>query len=206
MRLLLALIIAFLVWAAPVGAQNPPTNYSDQTTPYDGTESWFCERTSATNNGECTAAGLASSINGLQPGAATISMPSDLTGGTAISSATPVMAGFAGTITPKRSGNILITINGSLNNNTANGQCAVRIRTGAGTAPVNGATASSSGVAVGGLETVTGPTAGTPEAYSVTAVITGMTLNVARWIDLAVNSDGTVICSAFGNSITAGEL
>jgi hypothetical protein len=114
------------------------------------------------------------------------------------------MAGFAGTITPTRSGNVIVSIYGSLNNDTAGGQCGVRIRTGTGTAPSNnGALA---GTSVGNQQTVTGPSAGTPEAYAVTVVVTGLALNTARWIDLSVVSNGTVVCSLFQNTISAGEL
>lgn len=44
-----------LAFLNPQGAnaQNPPTAYTLYSTPYDGTESWYCERVSAVSNGRC---------------------------------------------------------------------------------------------------------------------------------------------------------
>lgn len=200
-RYAIAFLVAFIVWASPAGAQNPPTNYTTQTTPYDGTESWYCERVSSTNNGRCTAQDLANSVQSLDAGAMTMSTPADPT---QTSSATAVMMGLAGTITPTRSGRVLVTVYGVVQNDTNGGQCAIRIRTGTGTAPTNGAALT--GTAYGIQQTVTDPTANQPLAYSMTVAVTGLTLGVARWIDVSLGSNGTVICSLFSNTITAGEL
>lgn len=201
MRILLAIIVAIFVFASPVGAQNPPTNYTPFSTPYDGTESWYCEKVSGTSNGRCSALDLATSVQALDPGAATISTPADPTGTT---SASFRMMGLAGTITPTRSGNVLISAYGSVQDNTTAGQCGMQIRTGTGSAPANGAAAT--GTAVGSQQTTTDGTANQPNAYSMTVVVTGLALGTARWIDVALVSNGTVQCNLFSNTLTAAEL
>jgi hypothetical protein len=46
-------------------AQNPPTSYTPYSTPYDGTESWYCERVSAVSNGRCRFSDVVASLTTL---------------------------------------------------------------------------------------------------------------------------------------------
>src|SRR5208282_5625766 len=48
-----------------VEAANPPTNYTAQTTPYNGTETWYCEDVTHTADKSCSFSNLATSITTL---------------------------------------------------------------------------------------------------------------------------------------------
>lgn len=61
MKKLLAIVFSLLLTTS-VFAQNPPTAYTPQTTPYTGTESWYCERVTGTLNGRCSVADLFTSM------------------------------------------------------------------------------------------------------------------------------------------------
>ena len=64
MRLLSALLLITAV-PSPADAQNPPSNYTPQSTPYTGTEAWYCERITGTVNGRCNVTDLLGSITAL---------------------------------------------------------------------------------------------------------------------------------------------
>jgi hypothetical protein len=97
------------------------------------------------------------------------------------------MMGLAGSITPVGSGKILIVINGDTDSDTANDGTKFGIRYGTGSAPTNGAA-------------LTGTTAGTVPIsnnanvaldtnrypFSVAAIVTGLTINTAYWVDLTL--------------------
>jgi hypothetical protein len=125
------------------------------------------------------------------------------------SSTTGVMAGYGTTsyltpaalITPVRSGLVLVTFSGIMSNNTTNAITGFDIRYGTGTPPVNGAAATG---------TVAGPatqahiySANIYLPFSLSAMITGLTLNTQYWLDMRqVVASGTgsllsVTCSAF---------
>src|SRR5439155_2819066 len=99
-------------------------------------------------------------------------------------STTGVMMGLAGSITPNRTGNVLIIISGDIFNNTINDGGTVQIRTGTGTAPINGAALT--GTVRGGTPATTAAVGSEKSPFSVNAVVTGLTLGTAVWLDLGV--------------------
>ncbi len=107
-------------------------------------------------------------------------------------SLTGVMMGLAGTITPTNSGNVLIIISGDIDNSAAGDGCAVQIRTGTGSVPANGDALT--GTARGGLTQFLNPseTLGVlglgRNQFSLNAVVTGLTLGTAVWIDVSLAS------------------
>ncbi len=252
MRRFLAFAIAFPVWASPLGAQNPPTNYTAQTTPYGGTETWYCEVVTGTLNRSCSFAGITTSITSLPNlvGVGTLTSGAASTGFTiqganvtwtgagitagngitiggswptqsvtyktpassmtsvsapgATSSATLVMMGLAGSITPTNTGTVLVTIFGSMQNTAVGGQCAIRLRHGSGSAPANGAALT--GTVVGSPQTLTMDSSATPHPFSLTVVISGLALSTARWLDASFGADGVNTCTPFDVNVTAGEL
>jgi len=233
-------------------AQNPPTNYSPATTPYVGTETWYCEPTPGTLNRQCSFAGITTSITSLPNlvGVGTLTSGAAGSGFTiqganvtwtgvgitagngitiggswptqsvtyktpassmtsvsapgATTSATPVMMGLAGSITPTNTGTVMVTIYGSVQNTAVGGQCVFRIRHGTGTAPVNGAALT--GTAIGSTMTITMDSSFAPHPFAITGVISGLTLSAARWLDASFGSDGTNTCTPFDAQVTAGEL
>jgi hypothetical protein len=106
---------------------------------------------------------------------------------TGTSSATGVMMGLAGTITPATSSVISVTICGTTSNASATGN-QWRIRYGTGGAPANGAALT--GTAAGPVQTFTvlSGSANTTYPFSVTANITGLTPGTAYWLDLSLAS------------------
>jgi hypothetical protein len=59
------LIASIIPGPSPLRAQNPPTAYTPYSTPYDGTESWYCERVSAVSNGRCRFSDVVASLTTL---------------------------------------------------------------------------------------------------------------------------------------------
>jgi hypothetical protein len=146
-------------------------------------------------------AGLVTALVG---GAATHqSSPGDPSGTT---NTTGLMMGLAGSITPAVSGKIVLTINGTIANSNASDGAKVQLSYGTGTAPVNGAAIT--GTQVGAFLNVTNNanTAALKVPYSVTAVITGLTVGTAYWLDvvLAAITAGTATITV--NSIAAHEI
>ena len=107
------------------------------------------------------------------------------------SSTTEKMMGMGSsfTYTPTVSPNVLIMMTGTLTNNTGDDGTTVQMRWGTGTAPSNQATLV--GTAVGAKLTAQATTSGSggtiPKMpFCCTAVLTGLTLNTAIWIDASV--------------------
>jgi hypothetical protein len=125
---------------------------------------------------------------------------------------TGVMMGLSGSITPSRSGTVLILISGDMSNTTSGDGGKVQIRYGTGSAPANGAALA--GTAAGaqpqmtcagilsGLVSLSGCT--TP--LSTNAVVTSLSVGMTYWIDtsLAAVTGGTATIKNV--SITAIEL
>jgi hypothetical protein len=245
-------ILILLAMVVAANAQNPPTNYGAATTPYTGTETWYCEPTPGTLNRQCSFAGITTSITSLPNlvGVGTLTSGAagagftiqganvtwtgvGITAGNGItiggswptqsvtyktpassitsvsapggsSSASFVMMGIAGTVTPTNTGTVLVAAYVSMQNTANSGQCAIRVRHGAGGAPTNGQAVT--GTAVGSVMTTTMDSLGSPRGMSVTVVITGLALNTARWLDLSFQADGTNTCTPFDATVTAGEL
>jgi hypothetical protein len=123
---------------------------------------------------------------------------------TGTTSATGVMCGLAGLITPTQSGKILVTVNGSLNNSAASGGCQAQIRWGTGSAPANAAALTGTAVGVNCQRTgAWGANVVTP--YSITALITGLTIGTQIWIDIGESAVATGTANLTA-SITAMEI
>jgi hypothetical protein len=116
-------------------------------------------------------------IASLVPGAATVSTPANPTETTSMIG---VMMGFAGTVTPTRSGKVMVmmTMQTLIGGDTST----VQMRYGTGAAPVNGAALTgtvASPTALGVLQFMTLP---------LVALITGLTIGVPVWLDVSVTS------------------
>ena len=103
------------------------------------------------------------------------------------------MQGLAGSITPARTGTVLITISGTIiapTGTTAGLGINYQIAHGTGAAPSNADAAT--GTAVGAVQTYTHSATVTAAdvhiPFSVQAVVTGLTVGVAAWIDLQAES------------------
>ncbi len=121
------------------------------------------------------------------------------------------MQGLAGTITPLRSGKVLLTISGTATGSTVTAGDGLewQLSYGTGAAPANADAVT--GTQVGAVQentnpaTVTAADVHTP--FSISAVITGLTLGTAYWLDLAAKSIATASSGGLANvSVTAVEL
>jgi hypothetical protein len=90
-------------------------------------------------------------------------------------------------ITPVRSGKVHITCSGWMNSGTSSGQTQAALRYGTGAAPINGA--GPAGVLVPGCGVpLRGPLGSTvPESFSISGIVTGLTLGQTIWIDMMVD-------------------
>lgn len=126
------------------------------------------------------ALGVATVVSGFA--VSTQASPANPTGTT---DTTGVMMGLGGVITPTVTGRILVTVCGTIFNPTAIADGAkVQLRTGTGTAPANGDALA--GTAAGGLQQYVAATVAEKAPFSVTAIVSGLTLNAARWIDVSL--------------------
>lgn len=105
------------------------------------------------------------------------------------------MQGLAGTITPASSGTVLLAISGTVTSatNTSGDGISYQLSYGTGAAPANAATLA--GTQVGTIQTYKNPTAVTAAnvavPFAVHAVVTGLSVGTAYWIDLAAQSIAT---------------
>lgn len=113
------------------------------------------------------------------------SSPSDPTGTT---SGTGVMMGLAGSITPRVTGRIKITISGEITNSGNNATATAQIRSGTGTSPTNGAALT--GTTRGQLIRLNTARAGQFVPFSKTVRVTGLTVGTAVWVDLSLSASG----------------
>ncbi len=119
-----------------------------------------------------------------QPGAGAVlqSSPADPAG---TANTGGLMMGLAGTITPVTTGRIHVTITGTIKNATAIADGAnVQLRTGTGSAPANADALT--GTTAGGLVKYVAPTTACKVPFTLCAIVTGLSLNVARWIDVSL--------------------
>lgn len=112
---------------------------------------------------------------------------------TVTSSTVGVMMGLSASITPVLSGKIMIIISGDMDNDTDDDGAQVQMRTGTGTPPINGAALT--GNTQGGLVKMSvvvsgGATNVTRVPFSLNAIVTGLTLNTAVWIDISLAAIG----------------
>ncbi|MCD6503702.1 MAG: hypothetical protein J7K58_05735, partial [Euryarchaeota archaeon] len=115
---------------------------------------------------------------------------------------TGVMMGLGSTITPNKSGTVMIIISGDIQNNANNGGGQVQIRYGSGAAPANGNVMV--GTTSGGRVQYTNAVFnGNPHPFSVNAIVSGLTVSTAYWFDLslAAISSGTANISNISISI-----
>jgi hypothetical protein len=135
----------------------------------------------------------------------TVTLQSTYLTPTATTSTTGVMMGLAGIITPVRSGKVFIAISGRMNNSTVNNGCDLQIYYGTGAAPANGAALT--GTAIGGLAKLSGTNgAGYFYPFSLSAVITGLTLGTPIWVDLKQAAVTGGSASAANIGVSAFEL
>lgn len=121
---------------------------------------------------------------------------------TGTNSLTGVMMGLGTTITPSKSGTMLIVVSGTIANDTANNGAQVQLRYGTGTAPANGAALT--GTAIGGAPRHTSNGTGVSPftVNAVASLVTGTTY----WIGLALNAITGGIASVSDLSVSAIEL
>ncbi len=110
-------------------------------------------------------------------------------------SATLVMMGLALAYTPAVTGKLKITLECGLKNSVASTGATAGLRTGTGTAPVNGAAVT--GTLAGKDQFGTGgPSTGFPAIIMLTGTVTGLTPGTAAWADAALSSNvGTTTLS-----------
>lgn len=155
-----------------------------------------------------TSGNLAVDVNGNISIAKTTSLasyqatPSNPTGTTSTSAK---MMGLAGAITPAYTGKVLISIVGSVQNQTGVGDGAtIQIAYGTGTAPTNGATAT--GTVAGPLIGYVSSTTNAIVPFALTAIVTGMSTGVAHWVDLQVAAVVAGTAAATDIGITLVEM
>lgn len=111
------------------------------------------------------------------------SAPANPTGTTNTSG---LMMGLAGSITPLITGRVLIIITGNLTNSTAaaGDGAQVRIRYGTGNAPANAGALTGTAVGSAQRSVLERATASDPQTFSCVALVTGLTLSTAVWLDV----------------------
>lgn len=131
------------------------------------------------------------------------SSPADPTGTT---STVGVMMGLAGALTPKVTGTVMITVTGSIQNGTSGDGAATQIRYGTGAAPANADAVS--GTTAGVFKQLTAVGAGNPKRvpFANCFLVTGLTVNTAYWIDLALKAVTGGTASIFDLDIVAVEF
>jgi hypothetical protein len=128
---------------------------------------------------------------------------------TATASATYVMMGLGAAaspalITPNFSTRIMVEVSGNIV--ATNGQTAtIQLVTGIGAPPANAAATPGGGTAVGNQPTFTALTGALTEQFSLQAIVTGMTVGVANWIDVQMKSSSGNV-SITNLSVTANEI
>lgn len=120
----------------------------------------------------------------------------------ATSSTTFVMAGFAGSITPTKSGVVRVTIDGYYTNATGGNQGQIQLAYGTAIPPHTGD--APTGTVQGPALNLTS-TSSEPFPYSLTRLLTGLTRGTAYWLDGQIASPGGTSSSFVNTNITAVE-
>ena len=131
----------------------------------------------------------------------TLSTPLNPTGTT---NTTGLMMGLNQTMTPVKSGNVLVTICGVVANSTTADGATWQIRAGTGGAPANAAALT--GTAYGSLQAMTYLTGVLKVPFSVTALITGLTIGTAIWIDMSLAAVTGGTATATSVAVSAVEV
>lgn len=122
------------------------------------------------------------------------------------------MAGLAGAITPKRSGNVAILMSGTIidaSSVAANDGIIYQISYGTGTAPTSNAAlaGTQAGIAQEYTAPATAIAADVNIPFCVAVIVSGLTVGTKYWLDLAQKAISNANQYSFGNvSITAFEL
>lgn len=123
---------------------------------------------------------------------------------TGTASATAVMMGLAGSITPRVTGTVLFTVSGQMANTTVNDGATVDLRTGTGAAPTNGTAVT--GTQRGVSQTMTSLTAAQRSGFSISFPVTGLTLGTAVWYDVSLLAVTAGTANVFGVTASAVEV
>jgi hypothetical protein len=123
-------------------------------------------------------------------------------GGT--TSTTFVMMGLAGSITPTVSGRVLLAVSGDARNSVAGDGGTISFRTGTGNVPTNGQ--AGFGNSLGNAVSFTSTAANAAHPFSIVSITTGLTLNTAHWIDVALLAVTGGTASIEGVTIVAMEF
>ena len=127
------------------------------------------------------------------------------------STAAYTMQGLAGSITPTRTGRVLIIISGTIVETTGTAAgVGVEYALSVGTGAAPGSNTTQAGTVIGTIQEFTNPSTVTAAdvhiPFSSQALATGLTLNTAYWIDLAAQAITTASYVGFSNvSISAFE-
>lgn len=156
---------------------------------------------SALANSSMTIAGASVALGGSYAPARVTSAPANPTG---TASASQVMMGLAGSVTPATSGKVLVVISGQMYQSTSGDGTTIQIRHGTGAAPANGAaaTGTADGTALPGTAAANGQ--GFP--VTIAALITGLTPSTAYWIDLGCAAITGGTSNLFSVNIIAIEV
>lgn len=135
--------------------------------------------------------------------AATMLSPPDPTGTT---STAYRMMGLGGSLTPGRSGRMMVTIDGQLQNSSNGQQTSAAVVVGTGTPPANGDLQTGNGQIVGSPARFEAPSNSAPFVpFSLTVLFPGISAGTSYWIDLAVRVTGGT-GNVFDLNVTAIEI
>ena len=134
---------------------------------------------------------------------------------TGTTSATAVMMGIAGSITPLVTGRIFLIASGTMKNDTTADGVTIDLRYGTGSAPSNGNAVT--GTLVGIAQTFTALTGSLTNAFSIQGIITGLAVpgvnslgatgsTTAVWLDLTALKISAGTASVANVSISAFEF
>ena len=132
-------------------------------------------------------------------GSFTSAAPAGTTSATAV-----MMAAGAATITPTKTGRVLMVASGQMANSTLNDGATVDLRSGTGTAPVNGAAVT--GTLRGIAQTATSTVAAQRSGFCLSAVVSGLTLGTAVWVDVSLLAVTAGTATVTGVHITVTEV
>lgn len=154
-------------------------------------------------SGDMLASNNLSDVTNAATARANLGVPSQVVSGlnlnpTSTTNTADTMMGMGGTIkiTPAVSTRIKITIACQLVSDHANGQVFSTIRYGTGTAPTN-STTPATGTAASTRKVFLAGVANQAIPISITAVVTGLTVGTAYWIDMAIAAGNVAGAGAF---------
>lgn len=124
---------------------------------------------------------------------------------TGTASATLVMAGLAGAITPSVTGRMLFMVSGNMANNTTNDGCKVQLSYGTGGAPSNGGALT--GTQTGTICITTQDLTGADKCgFAIQSWVSTLTVGTTYWLDVAFAAITGGTASLTDVTITALEM